>query len=208
MQAEIVLGVVSGVMTSGILLLAKSLWSDHAEPFVKKVQYSGLDISGQWTALFVSEDSATRFALDITQSAHAITGTCSLEFYSASNEYRMPQTITGELWEGYLSLRFKAVDRKITSYSVGLLKVSGGGVGLEGMHLFRDVNDEVVNNISISYARGTGNARHVITFNEAAAKFQAQNLAMDIQGPAPTSLSDAAPNQGAGEPPTTSSDAA
>lgn len=111
--------------------------------------------------------------MDLKQSAHALHGTCMMELYSRDNEFKVMLDVTGDLWEGYISLTLKPKARKISSYSVALLKVAGGGVALVGGHLFRNVNDEKVDDMIVSFVRGSGNRHHVIAFNEAAAKLQA-----------------------------------
>lgn len=58
------------------------------------------------------------------------------------------------------------------SSSDALLKVAGGGVALVGGHLFRNVNDEKVDDMIVSFVRGSGNRHHGIAFNEAAARLQ------------------------------------
>lgn len=173
MESEVVLGVVTGVLTSGLLWAAKSLWTKSIEPYLSKVRYRGLDVSGPWTAIDLNETAAIRFSMDLKQSAHALHGTCMMELYSRDNEFKVMLDVTGDLWEGYISLTLKPKDRKISSYSVALLKVAGGGVALVGGHLFRNVNDEKVDDMIVSFVRGSGNRHHVIAFNEAAAKLQA-----------------------------------
>ncbi len=173
MESEVVLGVVTGVLTSGLLWTMKALWTRSIEPYLSKVRYKGLDVSGPWTAIDLNESNAIRFSMDLKQSAHALSGTCMMELYSTDNEFKVMLDVTGDLWEGYISLTLKPEDRKISSYSVALLKVAGGGVALVGGHLFRNVNDEKVDEMSVSFVRGSGNRHHVIAFNEAAAKLQA-----------------------------------
>lgn len=146
MESEVVLGVVTGVLTSGL--------------------------SGPWTAIDLNESAAIRFSMDLKQSAHALRGTCMMELYSTDNEFKVMLDVTGDLWEGYISLTLKPENRKISSYSVALLKVAGGGMALVGGHLFRNVNDEKVDDMIVSFVRGSGNRHHVIAFNEAAAKLQ------------------------------------
>ncbi|MEX5404628.1 hypothetical protein VPH47_10275 [Stenotrophomonas sp. WED208] len=173
MESEVVLGVVTGVLTSGLLWAVKSLWTKSIEPYLSKVRYKGLDVSGPWTAIDLSETAAIRFSMDLKQSAHTLRGTCMMELYSVDNEFKVMLDVTGDLWEGYISLTLKPEDRKISSYSVALLKVAGGGVALVGGHLFRNVNDEKVDDMIVSFVRGSGNRHHVIAFNESAAKLQA-----------------------------------
>lgn len=174
MESEVVLGVVTGVLTSGLLWTVKALWTKSIEPYLTKVRYKGLDVAGQWTAIDLNETAAIRFSMNLKQSAHTLRGTCMMELYSTDNEFKVMLDVTGDLWEGYISLTLKPEDRKISSYSVALLKVAGGGVALVGGHLFRNVNDEKVDDMIVSFVRGSGNRHHVIAFNEAAARLQAE----------------------------------
>lgn len=177
MQHEIFTGVLAGVLTSALIWLTGSLWTRSVEPYLIGLRYRGIDIAGPWTAIDIGPENASRFSMDLRQTAHSVRGTCMLEHYSAENEFKVMLELTGDLWEGYISLTHKPSDRKISSYSVGLLKVSGGGTGLEGIHLYRNVNEERVEEMPVSFVRGTGNGRHVIAFNEAAARFQNAFLA-------------------------------
>lgn len=181
-EMEVILGVVAGVVTSALLWLAKNFWSCHIEPYLTRIRYRGVDVSGDWTAIEVADHYAVRFSINIVQSAHTISGVGLLEYYSEKNEFRVIQDCAGELWEGYISFRFKPADRKITSYSVSLLKIAGGGTRLEGGHLYRNVNSEAVDNATFTFIRGPGEPRAIIGFNEAAARLQALNLAARTTG--------------------------
>ena len=152
---NIFLGVVSGVVTAMLLYLGARFVESTITPWMKQIRYDGVDIEGEWAErasdLGASFSSETTLAL--RQSARDVQGNYSCRVRSPSNSFDLHMTATGQLWEGYLSLTLRPVDRSVTSVSTVLLKVDGGGVSLRGVKAFRNVNSDKVETMQVNLMR-------------------------------------------------------
>jgi len=149
------LGIVTGVVTTAILFLAKSTWDAKLKPFLQELRYSGVKVDGKWEGYGSDEEGSwrTEMFLFLTQSALYLAGTFVLKHRNPINQFEIHFKVSGHIWEGYLVLNFTPIDRRITSYATAMLKVSGGGVGLAGQLAYRDVNKEHVTAEPVSLGR-------------------------------------------------------
>jgi len=146
---EIVIGVVSGVLTATGLYLAKEFWTKTIVPSYQSIKYQGADISGVWLAELVdnegTENEATSsFSMVLKQNAHKITGSMQFTHSAPSNTYTIDFNINGEYWEGYLNLMCRSKSRKTYSHASLFLKLAAGGLALEGQFSFRNVITDTV----------------------------------------------------------------
>jgi len=143
---EGVLGIVTGILTTVVLFLAKVLWDAKLHPFLQELRYGGVKVDGKWQGSGADPDngSATDFIIFLTQSALQLSGTSSLKHHSPTNQYEIHFNVTGRIWEGYVILNFTPIDRRVTSYATAMFKIGGGGATLVGQIAYRDVFQEQV----------------------------------------------------------------
>jgi hypothetical protein len=148
-----VLGIVVGIVTSALLFLLSKVWNNWALPSLEAMRYAGVKIDGSWYGSGSGEADGGKWSMEITaqltQQAHSIGGTYHYRYRSPENSFDILYSVKGQLWEGYLNLMLAPVDRRVTSASCLLLKVAGGGAGLVGKNLFRDVNNECVAEVDV-----------------------------------------------------------
>ena len=153
----IILGAVSGVITAIALFLLKELWLKSLLPLYQKHRYQGADISGSWAAEYVHDASETThsfsFSLVLTQNAHKVTG--SMHFTNTIPEvtFSTDYTLTGEYWEGYLTLNARSKDRKLFSHGSMFLKLTHNGKNLDGYFAFRNALKDVVASSELTLIR-------------------------------------------------------
>lgn len=156
MLLEAVVGIVTGILTTVVLYLTKVIWDHAVHPFLRQVRYSGIDVSGRWFGTQTDESgTSSEFDLILEQKAHDVSGTFQLQFVSEENSFDLSFKVSGQIWEGYITLNFKPADRRVTSYATALLKVAGGGISLEGQMAFRNVNTERVDSQNVFLVRGS-----------------------------------------------------
>ncbi|HED4875130.1 TPA: hypothetical protein R4K21_000900 [Stenotrophomonas maltophilia] len=172
---QIFVGIATGVVTSALLWLAKSVWTSTLHPLLEASRYRGLRIDGLWHGLSFADEAAFKITLNLKQQAHRITGTCEFTYHGRGNEYVIRQDASGELWEGYLSLILKPSERNITSFSACLLKVAGGGVALEGQLTYRNINEERVDSEFIELANKEPGGRELRAYNATVEAIQQLN---------------------------------
>jgi hypothetical protein len=66
-----------------------------------------------------------------------------------NNDY----TLTGEYWEGYLTLNARSKDRKVFSNGSMFLKLTGNGKNLDGYFAFRNSFEDVVSSSGLKLNR-------------------------------------------------------
>ena len=141
-----IVGIITGIITSTVLFLIKSIWDSKIKPALREIRYQGVDISGTWEgkAEDTTNNVSTQVSLYLTQSAQNLGGTFLLRHKSPSHDFEINFKVTGYIWEGYATLNLTPINRQITSYATSLLKIAGGGVSLDGQMCFRNVNEERV----------------------------------------------------------------
>ncbi len=170
----LIVGVVSGIVTSWVLYFGKYLWDSRVKPYLAEIRYQGVIISGTWTGktdwVFASTtpnnanpnpnppvadqpDSHAEWRLFLEQSAQSLAGTFSIKIKSPQKQFALDFKVNGYMWEGYVTLNCIPVDRRVTSYATMLLKLHLGGVTLVGQMCFRMVEDEKVGVVPIGINR-------------------------------------------------------
>ncbi len=151
---EAVVGIVVGIVTAALLFALKAFWSAVVDPALRSLLYRGVDVSGQWIGRVVDDDGTfTELTCHLTQQAHVVNGVWTIQFTSSEKAFDLHFEVTGYIWEGYVTLNLRPKDRKITSYATSLLKISGGGVALVGMILYRNVEPDLVDQIPVTLLR-------------------------------------------------------
>jgi hypothetical protein len=151
----IVLGVISGVITTAALYLVGLLFKNFVIPWYQAVTYKGVDINGTWEYESKDPERKAKFEMTLYQRAHEISGDATILQGSDLNN---PTTITnlridGGIWEGYITLNMQSKDRTRLSYSTSLLRVLNGGATLKGNYVFRSIKSDEIQNIEMRWRR-------------------------------------------------------
>ena len=152
---QAVLGIVTGILTTVVLFIVKVLWDSKLHPFLRELRYGGVKIDGRWEGNGEDPEGSwhTDLLLILEQSAFDLVGTFNLKHKGAKNEYELLFNVKGRIWEGYVVLNFTPIDRRVTSFATAMLKIDGGGVGLLGQIVYRDVFKESVTAEPVSLGR-------------------------------------------------------
>lgn len=146
---NVLLGVLSGVLTSGLLFGLGTFFVKVLSPWLRSIRYQGVDVSGTYTAELVNDpgEPNSHITLTLIQSAYELSGTFHMLHKKPANAFELTFEVRGRLWDNYLSLSMVPVDRKVTSIANGLFRFIGGGVGLQGVMVIRDTfAEQVVSN--------------------------------------------------------------
>jgi len=149
------LGIITGILTTGLLFIAKTLWDTKLKPMLEELRYKGVKVDGKWGSRNADEEKKTssEITLFLEQSAYLLTGVCNVRVSSPQNSFDLSYRVQGKIWEGYVVLSFTPIDRRITSIATALFKIGGGGVNLVGQYAFRNVNDENVSSVPLTLTR-------------------------------------------------------
>jgi len=142
----IILGIVSGILTTLFLLLANYIFRHLLIPWYQRLIYKGIDLNGTWLGYMHDSDEIDMpFTMVIKQSAHNISGTATIiKSLSKDIDKSTIYDIAGYVWEGYITINFQSIDRTRLAFATTLLQICKGGRCLTGRFIFRDLRaDEI-----------------------------------------------------------------
>ncbi|WP_345868784.1 hypothetical protein [Shewanella algae] len=135
---NIVLGIVTGLLTATILLILKSLFFSSFLPWYRQVMYKGLKIEGSW----YSVSRAQKVLIELNQSCETLTGKATVLLSKDGIPKEMIDGIEiddirtfdvkGEVSERFVSLQLKHTDRSRLGVVSYLLQIDGDGTKLSG----------------------------------------------------------------------------
>lgn len=149
----IVLGVVSGIMTTALLYLAGITFTKVIIPWYQSLIYEGVDLNGSWEFEQPCNDGVRIYKLTLFQNANSINGQMSYIRTKNEGTKAVSYDLFGSVWEGYVSLQMKSKNRSTIAYATALLKVEYGGSALKGPHCFRNFRNDQVSTIDLQYER-------------------------------------------------------
>lgn len=152
----IVLGVLSGILTTFLLFILSKFVTHWLIPRYQEWRYQGADVNGTWIADYTEdtpEKVRTKYSLNLQQHAHKLKGTLHFEFESDKKSFTTVFDVTGEYWEGYFTITFKSIDRKRFSRASMVMKLIEGGSAMAGHFSFRNVVEDSVNTVPLALVR-------------------------------------------------------
>lgn len=138
---NIILGIVSGVITSFVLWLLYQFFSKVIIPWFETLVYKGIIISGNWkTTVKLSPDNFVgELTIVMDQKGHKLSGSIIARY--VNNEQLDTElttrrlNFTGSIIDNNITLTYRSASRNITSLGTFLLKLVRGGEELKGCML-------------------------------------------------------------------------
>ncbi|TSA17858.1 hypothetical protein D4R75_11965 [bacterium] len=152
---SIVIGVVSGILTSACLLLFVQIFRNVVLPWYQSLVYSGLLIEGTWIATKIPS-STQDVRLELKQKAHHIEGTATyvLNDTMASTSERIRNfRIAGSIRERFVIMTLQHTDRERIGVAAQLLEVTGDGRRMHGGRVFFNVGNDKISLSDITFTR-------------------------------------------------------
>ncbi|MCQ4281184.1 hypothetical protein NA643_19070 [Pseudomonas stutzeri] len=139
-------GVFSGIVTTIILYFCALFTQKVVGPWITKLRYSGVDLSGKWYCADCT--MAQEITFDLTQSANVIHGKAQFHTKSrkpnASYEDIRSFSIEGRIEDRFVSLFLKHEDRQRLGINNYLLEVVGDGRHLKGVFCFYGLKNHTI----------------------------------------------------------------
>tara|TARA_R110002049_G_scaffold153580_1_gene317872 strand:- start:348 stop:830 length:483 start_codon:yes stop_codon:yes gene_type:complete len=151
----IIVGVISGVITSAFIFLCVKVFVQIILPWYRSAIYKGIDICGTWTET-VEYNGATDVSQYIFhQNERIISGTKAI--VKTDKETGVCETklltLNGKFLDGHLLLTAVSSDRKVQSLSTYLFRIGKGGAALIGQANWVDSNSEIIHSRNIELIR-------------------------------------------------------
>ncbi len=141
MLENIVVGLVSGLVVSFIVLVVGKLWSNVVEPWFEERVYKDLHIEGRWYSLYVETLDFRQEVINLKRHGHRIEGTMLCKTGEDDGE---TYNICGTFKNLLLPLTYEAADRKKSDRGSITLISTYNGERFNGRGAFYNTkNDEV-----------------------------------------------------------------
>lgn len=130
----IFIGVFTGILTTILIWLFINLFRNVFIPWYQQTIYRGIDISGNWTSKHeYLGNVVVEQLITLKQKGHTIKGSLiSRNKIPSKGEDITSFKISGEIFDNYVDIEYKAEDKKYLGRGSLLLKVKGGGIKLIG----------------------------------------------------------------------------
>lgn len=144
----IILGVASGVITSLFLYLLSIIFTRIILPWYQRLTYGGIDVSGEWIGKLKGNKAVYwKATLNLKQSAHSLSGIYSIVKISQGNAGKTTHMkVSGEVWEGFVSLKYRTVSNRNLSFGSILLKINDSELkGVQASRNLAQTGSEIAN---------------------------------------------------------------
>ena len=146
--------IVSGLITSLVIFILTVFAKYWLIPLIKRIRYSGADVSGDWHSQNVVGTAAYVYAFKIRQNAHDLKGSATIiKQNNGAIEYNQAFKLSGSIYEGYVILNLKSTDNQSLSFSTGIFQLQNRGDLLTGILSYRVRIGDGVSSENISLNR-------------------------------------------------------
>jgi len=135
---NLIVGIVTGLLTASVLLIIKSLFFSSFLPWYRQVMYKGLKISGNWHSVSHSQ----KILLEINQHCEYLSGKATVLLSPEAFPEGIREQIDiddirtfdvkGKISERFVSLQLNHTDRARLGVISYLLQIDGDGTKLSG----------------------------------------------------------------------------
>jgi hypothetical protein len=151
----IVLGVVSGVLTSGLVALGVSYFRNIALPWYRARIYDGVMVAGSWE--LQSFESTQTGKMELTQQASRLSGSLTLVASPQSTfgnfEELRTFALSGFINDRLVEISFRHTDRSRIGAGVFFLELIGDGRVLRGVQSMYNVANSEVDSVTVCAVR-------------------------------------------------------
>ena len=157
-SSSIILGVVSGILTSLLIWLILQLFKNLLLPWYQTITYQGLKISGTWIGLYtVTENPSTTddpdYIINIEQRGHVVQGTLIRNKNQGGTRDPKEFKFNGTFRDGNLVFTYKPKDDTRLGLGAYVLMLTDDGRKFSGSSVYVASNNRTVGKFEISWIR-------------------------------------------------------
>lgn len=149
----IILGVISGVVTSALITLVISIIRNILIPWYRSFIYRGIDISGKWQSLLEKHGVKETAILEVKQRADKVVCVMSISIEKEGKTELRVFEVEGKIEDLVLSLRGRNTNKKRIGINVALLEVVNGGKKMVGYEAWYSTITDSVDAEKIEWER-------------------------------------------------------
>jgi hypothetical protein len=147
-QNEIIVGVISGILTSAILFIAARFFQNTVLPAIRQLVYQGIDVSGSW---YWENRFETVAKMELKQSADRLSGTFT--YVNAKRAIFKSFSVKGQIQDRFIQLILQSNDHQKLGVLSYVFEVVGDGTELRGFSSFYATNSHKIASEQESFFR-------------------------------------------------------
>lgn len=141
MLENIVVGFVSGLVVSFMVLVIGKFWQGIIEPWFEERVYKDLHLEGKWFSLYVEAGDYRQETINLTRHGHAVTGTMTCKNGADEGE---EYSLSGSFRNLLLPMTYESKDKHKSDRGTITLKSSNNGQRLVGeIAMYETVSDSI-----------------------------------------------------------------
>jgi hypothetical protein len=131
---SIVVGVISGIITSVILFFVAQIVRKIIIPWYAEFIYKGVNIGGTWRGVIDNQTSKFSLVVNLKQNAFQVSGVFYAETITQNPEknYSNQYKLSGVVKNHMMTLNYEALSKERTGVGTMLLRSYKGGTSLSG----------------------------------------------------------------------------
>ena len=141
MLGTIGIGVVSGVITSVLILLAEKVFHEIILPWYQEKVYQGVSIDGNWSGSTTISKREWFIRLRIDQKGSKVIGEFEAYRDCSASKKETEMTFEGRIYDGFVIINCISKNHRKLSFGAMLLRVRNET--MVGKQIFRDLSDSM-----------------------------------------------------------------
>lgn len=155
LTSNIIIGILTGILTTALLYLISRMFIDWVLPWYRSVKYTGIDVSGVWETKQEFDSSKEYSLLNLSQKADKLTGLWTISITQNGSDENEIKTfdVEGTIEDRFALLTSKNTDKRQIGIGTMLIEAVGNGFELNGCETWYSVDNKEIKADKISFSR-------------------------------------------------------
>lgn len=155
LTSNIIIGILTGILTTALLYLISRMFIDWVMPWYRSVKYTGIDVSGVWETKQDFESSVEYSLLNLSQRADKLKGLWTISITQNGSDENEIKTfsVEGTIEDRFALLISKNTDKRQIGIGTMLIEAVGNGFELLGCETWYSVDNKEIKSDKISFKR-------------------------------------------------------
>lgn len=161
MLEYVIVGLVSGLVVSFVVLVLSKFWKNVVEPIFEEKVYKGLHIEGKWYSLYVEATDFRQETIKLKRRGHTISGHMVCKTGADEGE---EYSISGSFRNLLLPLTYETTDKKKSDRGTVTLMSTHNGERLVGKVTLYETNLDTVVTAQVIWFRNKDDLNDIVEY--------------------------------------------
>lgn len=161
MYENIVIGLVSGLVVSFLVLVIGKFWRGVVEPWFEERVYKDLHLEGKWFSLYVETGDYRQEIINLKRHGHAITGTMICKNGADEGE---EYSLCGSFRNLILPMTYESIDKNKSDRGAITLKSSHNGQRLVGEIAMYETKSDSIDTAQVLWFRNKDELEKTVAY--------------------------------------------